>query len=276
MRRALAALAVLALFLLAGCSKASETPTESVLSVPTSEVKADDATGALAGVVVDQAIRPVAKAAVSVPGQRNMTTDEEGRFVLEALRPGLYFVHVVADGFLTVQTSTEVKAGAATPMRVMLTSDGRPKPSHLTQKFHGHVDMWLGQKTIEDKAPGTLQCTCYFEVVPSGIVRTWVVEARGTVDLENPYDQPNPPLARGSVAWSLASTENPPVGRGSQTNFPFSYHVPGDLFANSTKPYNVKVTGANWPSGQIDYDLFVTTFYIQAPPDGWSFLKGDE
>jgi hypothetical protein len=156
----------------------------------------------------------------------------------------------------------------------MLTRDLRPQPSHFTYHFPGHIDFWLGQKVVEDAEPGTSGCTCIFEIVPEGVVRTFVVEADGTYTLENPHDSTNPPLARGTVAWMLSSTEG--VKHGAQRNFPISSHVDAELFANSTAPYEVRLTGANWPAGEINYDLYVTVFYVNPAPEGWSFLAGDK
>jgi hypothetical protein len=42
--------------------------------------------------------------------------------------------------------------------------------------------------------------------------------------------------------------------------------------ANSTAPYEVRLTGTNWPAGEINYDLHITVFYLDAAPEGWSFL----
>ncbi len=268
------ALALVGMLLLAGCSNhGGSEQTNSVLDVPDASVDLGSGSGALAGVVVDEAIRPVPRAYVSAEGQFNVTTDEQGQFVVKDLAPGLYMFQVTAPGFLPVHTGVEVEGGDAAPVRLLLTHDPRPQPKHQTYHFTGHVDLWLGQKLVEDAA-GTSDCTCIFEVVPDGVVRTWVVEANGTYTLENPGLAPHAIApARGTVAWSVASQEG--VKQSGQQNFPFTAHVPGDPYDNSTGPYAIQLTGANWPAGQIDYELYVTAFYVNAAPEGWSFLAGD-
>lgn len=267
-------LAVVGMLLLAGCSKEPKDSPASALDVPQATVDAGSGKGALAGVVVDQAIRPIAGANVSAEGLFHLTTDGEGRFVVEDLDPGIYMVHVTADGFLPMQTGTEVKVGDSTPVRLMLTRDDRPQPRHQTYHFNGHSNLWVGQKVIEDNAPDTTDCTCEFEIAPEGIVRTFVVEANGTYTLENPNPNQNLVLAKGTVAWTLTSTEA--VKASGQRNFPIWSHVQGDHFANSTAPYTIRLTGANWPAGEINYDLYVTVFYVDPAHDQWSLLAGDE
>lgn len=275
MKPAAAALALLGMLLLAGCSADPKKPGASLdtLEVPEATVDAGSGKGALAGVVVDQAIRPVAGANVSAEGRFNVTTDGEGRFLVEDLDPGIYMVHVTADGFLPMQTGTEVKVGDSTPVRLMLTVDDTPKPTHQTYHFNGYVKMWLGQKVIEDAAPGTSGCTCIFEIVPEGVVRTFVVEADGTYTLQNPNPNQNVVPARGTIAWSLKSEEGKKAG--NQRDFPIVAHIPAETYDNSTGTYTARLTGANWPAGDITYDLYVTLFYLSAAPEEWSFLAGD-
>jgi hypothetical protein len=271
----LAAAALLLVVTLAGCSTPPAKPGPSaVLDVP-SVAPAGDGTGGIAGVVVDAGIRPIANATVQVMGQANVTTDHEGRFSLTGIKPGLYFINVRAPRYLLAKTSAQVKEGDATPVRILLTADLRPVERHQTLHFRGHIDLWVGQKPVEDNAPGTLQCTCVWSIAPDGVVQMWVIEAKGTATLENPYDQPNPPAARGTITFGLYADKVGGTGRTGSTNFPFVSHIKGDIFANSTKTFVVRLVGANWPAGQIDYDLYVTMFQgAEAPPE-WSFLKGD-
>jgi hypothetical protein len=276
--KAIVASALLGCFiLLAGCSggdprSARDAATDAVLEVPEPTVDAGSGSGAMAGVVVDEAIRPVPGADVRAEGHFNVTTDTGGRFVVEGLEPGNYLVHVTADGFLPMQTGVEVTAGDATTVRLLLTRDLSPRPYNFTYHFTGYTKLWLGQKAIEDKAPGTTECTCTFEMIPDGIVKTWVLDADGTYTLENPNPNQNVVPAKGTLAWYLTSTEG--KGRSGQGNFPVWMHAKGDLFDNSTGTYTVRLHGANWPAGEIHYELYVTAFYVQAPPDDWSFLAG--
>lgn len=73
----------------------------------------------LAGVVVDQAIRPLSGANVSATGggmEFNATTDEEGRFGFTGLAAGVYVLTVSKPFYSTSQVTTQVQAGQETPL----------------------------------------------------------------------------------------------------------------------------------------------------------------
>jgi hypothetical protein len=111
----LAACGLLALFLVAGCAGAAPKDDQSDGLPP---VQVTETTGAIRCVVVDDQIRPVEGATVTVrgtTGEESTTTDAEGRCVLSGLEPGSYFVTVRSGSHKEVQSSTEVEAGVADP-----------------------------------------------------------------------------------------------------------------------------------------------------------------
>lgn len=108
------------------------------------ELTATDTTGVLRGVVVDEAIRPVANASVTLSGSGTgaTVTNPDGLFGFSGLAPGPYFVKVSKAGFVEGQTSAEVAAGIDEPdiLRVLLASDPMTAPYVTTYVFEGYIE----------------------------------------------------------------------------------------------------------------------------------------
>lgn len=107
---------------LAGCSSTPAPVTEG----PNFEdidygVQATDTTGVIRGVVVDEAIRPLAGVLINVTGGHSMTTRDDGAFGFSGLAPGDYFLQASLDGFVTQQASATVIAGKNNPDLVKIT-----------------------------------------------------------------------------------------------------------------------------------------------------------
>lgn len=114
--RVLLAVGLLVALALAGCSSGGggETPgNEDKLDV-------DAATGGIRGVIVDQAISPVAGAVVTITGGLSTESASDGTFNFTRLQPGEYLVTVGKPGFKGAQTSTTVVAGDPEPKVVKL------------------------------------------------------------------------------------------------------------------------------------------------------------
>ena len=76
-----------------------------------------ESTGAIRGVVVNEAIEPVLDATIAISGMAaaTTTTDEQGRFTFSALEPGTYFLEVSHPLHTGVQQSVDVVAGVEQP-----------------------------------------------------------------------------------------------------------------------------------------------------------------
>src|SRR5688500_6733156 len=124
MRGAFPAALLLLSALLAGCGAAPAAPAEVVIeSKPAEEILSDDPAqpveavftpapktrGHIAGVVVDQAIRPIEGARVRLPGlDLERVTDRDGSFGFVDLHPGPYFIQANATGFLDAEAVLHV------------------------------------------------------------------------------------------------------------------------------------------------------------------------
>jgi hypothetical protein len=117
MRIAIALLLVGAL--LAGCADASSKDgTDGDGDIP--PVDASDTQGGIRGIVVDQAIVPLAGVLVRVTGEGEVTTDATGSFVFNALDPGDYFVSASKPGYESAQQTATVVAGVPDPPLVKI------------------------------------------------------------------------------------------------------------------------------------------------------------
>ena len=130
---------------LAGCSDDGGDPEVQDVDFEELELQADETTGILRGVVVDEAIRPIPGVLVTAvgPGGGNvsMTTKDDGLFGFGKLAPGTYFVSVVKDGFSAQQTSGEVVAGEAEPkpLKILMQADPSTAPFVETQHMDGYM-----------------------------------------------------------------------------------------------------------------------------------------
>jgi hypothetical protein len=108
--------------LLAGCNAPPESADAAgdvgIEGLDKLALEATATTGVLRGVVVDEAIRPVANASVTVRGpgdERTATTAADGLFGFAGLAPGTWFVSVGKVAYEETQVSVEVVAGVADP-----------------------------------------------------------------------------------------------------------------------------------------------------------------
>jgi hypothetical protein len=104
-----------------------------------------DATGAIQGVVVDDAINPIANAQVGLL-EANATTRTavDGGFSFSNLAPGRYSVFAAALGHESKGTSVEVQAGQATTTRITLATVAIVEPYPETYTFGGLIECGWG------------------------------------------------------------------------------------------------------------------------------------
>lgn len=144
MRTLTPALAVLAL-VLSGCSGGGGAdPPEA--DFDDLGLEATESTGVIRGVVVDEAIRPVAGVRIEVRGPegsaRSAESNEQGAFGLDGLPPGEYFLTANKSGFRPTQAAASVVAGVAEPpvVRIVLAADPTTAPFVNAYVFEGFID----------------------------------------------------------------------------------------------------------------------------------------
>ncbi len=299
--RAVAALVILLAF--SGCAAPA---TDDSAPTGTGEPK----TMAVAGIVQDATFAPIMGANVSLRFQElNETTDSSGRFAFPGLAIAPYVVDVSAAGFLPATLTAEPKAGAA-GLDFILQRIPDPEPRNFTQHFHGFIDcametLIIGPSCdtlIEDPRVGGPSLfndtTSYLFQVESG----WQ-----TIVLDLDFDAVGQPGFEGmriTLRGTLdrdALTGYEQYGRFSGKT-PFSAHItPNTAYPDGTHPVPVNMTafqadmyaqGRGWhticqppfPEDprtcllgvgagiNVEFDLYVTTFYVKPADPGWSFL----
>lgn len=141
------AVAVLALVFLAGCSGnggGGQSVADSFEDEGAPEVQVTETTGGIRGVVVDEAIRPIAGAVIELVGGDAPTkaeTTEGGLFAFSGLKAGVYLLKAGHPLYDTQQVSAEVEAGVKepAPVKILLTRQIFEKPYMQTLKFDGFI-----------------------------------------------------------------------------------------------------------------------------------------
>jgi hypothetical protein len=140
----LGACALLVTALLAGCTSPSSSSSNGI--DPSVDVKSTATTGVIKGVVVDAAIKPLAKAVVTVKANGKTftnATNAQGGFGFANLEPGTYFVSASKAGYVTGQTSVEVKANDDNPLATRITLEADRsfvKPFYVEYHFKGFIE----------------------------------------------------------------------------------------------------------------------------------------
>ncbi|HJQ93946.1 MAG TPA: carboxypeptidase-like regulatory domain-containing protein [Candidatus Thermoplasmatota archaeon] len=130
--------------LLAGCTQGSPGEDLPPADFDDLELEATATTGVIRGIVVDDAIRPIAGANVLLtPGDKTATSTDAGTFGFDALEPGTYFLKVERAGYNATQTSAEVVAGVAEPpiVKVLLSPNPSTVPYVETLQFNGFLSL---------------------------------------------------------------------------------------------------------------------------------------
>jgi hypothetical protein len=204
MMRSSAIPALLFAALLAGCA-GNGSPQGTSATEPTFDdldLDATATTGVIRGIVVDDAIRPVAGAKVTLKGDapRETTSTEAGTFGFDSLAPGPYFLTVSKPGFSEAQASAEVVAGVAEPpiVKVLLNVDAANLPYFEAYVFSGF---------IECMTPNVALC---------GLVNGVVEIATGTQNVTQDISQVRYPLSKvppGSRPRWSGTARRPPAAR---------------------------------------------------------------
>lgn len=286
--------ALLAGMVLSGCSGDPSTSSQEASEEEIDYgVEATSTTGVIRGIVIDEAIRPLFNASVSLAGlNRTVVTNDDGAFGFEGLEPGTYFFAVSKLGFKGAQGSADVVAGVSDPaiVKVMLTSNPSTAPYVEVQAFRAFITCGaaivatsVGCNTFPDvgEALGDKVYFLYkFTTLPMWTQGELVWEqtqpAGGAMiwEIVNP-DQPAPQRHTGyretaaspALAYInttlLAENEEWVVGEDS----------PGLMYRIFAGPHPT-CTGVGFGCGVTvnqQMDAYVHNFFNFVPPEGWRF-----
>lgn len=240
-----ATVAMLAFALLAGCSDDAPTEPEA------------PAAGSIRGFVVDEALRGIARANVTL-GANATATDPTGAFVFLNLTPGVYVVSAEAAKYLGKQTTVEVTAGNATEARLVLPVNASALAFHQTFTFAGFVDAHGGSNSPELGA-----CRCDFSVPTDPSWLTVLVEAQWE-------DTVSPAAFETEFAWQVSTASAAVNGTGASP-------LLGRVDAGQLEPASgVEVRVAphsDWLFTNQRFDVLVTVWYGEPAPAGFRAIQ---
>lgn len=256
------------------------------------DVPLDPGRAVLAGVVVDEAIRPLAGALVEVSDAGvNGTTDAAGAFQF-AVAPGEHVVDVSVKGFAPLRQTVSVPATGLRGLSLQVASSAGLAPYVSVLKYDGFVVCSLGASYVFSEECGEGVGT------PAGRVGK---QSNNAIRYDFGADGPSLKTLVVEQAWEPTSdagkellvllrtnwTCEPAcggnaVGAGSvQGASPLLLRVDEDGLAGPLRdPAVVFTTYTLARNGPTDvnvvlnqgFTLFVSEFYGEAAPDGYSFI----
>ncbi len=284
---------------LAGCSSPPTSTAPDGPDFSDLDLDASSTTGLLRGVVVDEAIRPLGNATVTLtPGGLTARTTQDGLFGFDGLAPGTYFVAATKLGYANAQSSVDVVAGVAEPkiVRVLLTSVPGTQPFVEALHFQGFLT--FGAAIFATSVGTTIYGPLAENLSDASI---WVVTytqlpqwAQGELVWEQ-----NQPLG-GEFIWEMTDTSNTHYGYRETTSSPaLAYWNTTVLedpdLTNSTldpdRGIAYRFFGGPHPlckeppgilpirtfgcgvTIQQSADAYIHSFYNFVPPEGWRFTQ---
>jgi hypothetical protein len=289
-------LLMVCLVTLAGCASPEAPGAETEIpAVEALELEATETTGVIRGIVVDEAIRPLVGAEVSLRGasQAVTTTTEAGAFGFDGLEPGTYFIKVSKVGFSDLQLSADVVAGVAepSPVKAILPRLAGYLPYVTVRVFDGFIEcttsflvlcgapnLLTGENLTNDRYTWTwffepnatlmqaemvwestqsLTPTLYFEMEPDG-------------DCDDGFFNRTEGASPIYATLNATQIEEGPLDLECGIYF--------SLFSGHNEPLPRQPV-TNWGIGataQQRFTLYAHTFYDFLPQAGWRFTADGE
>ena len=286
---------LLLLSLLAGCSAPAKKGEPPGANFSDLKLEATATTGVLRGLVVDQAIRPIGGANVTVtPGTLAAKTTANGTFGFDGLQPGTYFIHVTKVGFSPVQSSADVVAGVAAPPLVRIQLVATPSTAPYVEAFHFTGFLTFGAAVFATSIGTTILGPVADALNDQSI---WVLNftvlpmwSQGEL-----VWQQTQPLG-GDFIWEMTDTSNTHYGYRETGPSPALAYWNTSVLVEHNKttldpnvgiayrffggPHPLCTTPPPVPSNfgcgvtlQQKAEVYIHNFYNFVPPAGWRFTK---
>lgn len=282
-----AVVALLALGL-AGCTNAPESPPPAASPVAQAdeaakqvEVAATDTTGIIRGVVVDEAIRPLAGVEVAVEGTgRNQTTSAAGAFGFEGLAGGTYFLTAHRPRFEAVRIGIIVEAGKKDPEPVRVVMAAIPGTEPFIEAFNAKIFIALSVPMVgtlggDDLGTGDPD-RLIFNVQPNATVIQMETKWEATLPTSQQLRMYGSASEQGSpIAIHSASGASPLVIRVNGTEE--GDVADGFYFGVGSLSRGITSTEPPNPNGYLVFnqqvDGFAHAFHNFMPDEGWVFVR---
>lgn len=306
--RPVASAAILAALLtatvLAGCAGGEGAgPIE---EVPDLGLEATSTTGVIRGVVVDEAIRPIAGVTVSAKSGSlapvSTVTGEDGFYGFDGLQPGTWFMTANRTGYFPTQASSEVVAGVAEPpvVKIQLVRDVANLPYAVLNKFEGYLECGLSVialcgaadavtndrfagTVVVDKPPSWIQSEMVWSPTTSASDQLWLWHSRSDKET-GAYDGSCNCWVQGisPLLMTTNATRAESESYGNETDLYlriFTGSIEGTRNPLSPEGCYPGNPGPNTYCGGVGYSLqqpftvYTTIFYGYLPPEGWMFVE---
>jgi hypothetical protein len=294
---------------LAGCSSGG-TPAapEPEVDFTELELEATATTGVIRGIVVDDAIRPLANVSVTLRGggeEQVTASTPAGSFGFDTLEPGTYFLEASKPGYFDAKSSTDVVAGVAEPpvVKLQLGIDAANLPYYVLHKWEGFLECGLsvialcgagntaGPVTndnfatvmVIDGVPQFIQSEVIWETTTAASDELWLWHSNGA----KPDGDFNG--TRNAYAWRQGPS--PLIMTSNATEIEDSeYGTNNDLYL---RMFTGSIEGTRNPvdpqgcypgdpgpdvyCGGVGYSIeqsftvYTTAFFGYLPPEGWAF-----
>lgn len=280
--KSLCAFALVAL--MAGCaqpapSDASGTPTDSFDDL---DLQATKTTGVIRGLVVDEAIRPVTGASVTIEGRsESTTTNGGGAFGFDGLAAGTYFLTIVMERYVPLQQGVEVEAGVNDPDPVRVLLNTIPGLAPYVETYQAELFIHLSSHSLGAISPTD-------DDTP---ILTFDVGAHSTIIQQELTWKPSSPTGEHVRLYGAALPIDWKVGneidrQSAIGGSPLTVRLNGTVDDRTADRFYVGVTAATQlASGPTDVDpaaglvvnqafqAFVHVFHNFVPSEDWRFVR---
>jgi hypothetical protein len=253
---------------LAGCSGGADEGPVEVEVAPGQVVTVSEAPkpthGIVTGIVGDDALYPLPGATVWIlSANLSATTDANGRFAIVNVPVGIYILEGEKKDHSTVQTTVEVAPGETARAVLLLARLPPTDPYHSTFHREAFVEFTAGGFVLSGNST-----PLDFERDPSRAV-TLVIESAWDGIIQSTESEP--------LKYEIQELGLRSIVGGRAAN-PFSMHLDARILPPDHSQYMFSVqpeTLETTVMAESHGDLFVTIFYNEAAPAGWSVLNGD-
>jgi hypothetical protein len=262
------------------------------------------------GVVVDEAVHPLNATVSILETGQSQPTGSGGAFRFDNLRPDVYFLTARADGFHSKTLSVTPEAAAADSLRFVLEAMPTNVPYNTTVHFRGHIECALETLILSPSCDSLLtDPSVHQHAVFSTNSSTLLLVDNNwkTVVTDVVFDPGTQPALDGLRITVRGSHNVSSLGAYQQygrfnASHPFTFRIePGATYPDGTGgpvPENTTVfkfdvypQSKEWhkvcevpPVGSecflgvgagkdVQFDLYMTVFYVQKAPDGFTVRK---
>lgn len=262
-RALIAGLAVL-FALLAGCGEKAQTQVEVAGQIVELEEPLKPGNGIVAGIVGDDAIYPLPGAVIRIMGlELSATSNDNGQFAIVDVPPGIYILEGSKKDHKSVQTTVDVQPDKVAKAVLLLERVPPTDPYHITFPHEGHVELGGAYGS-----GGLNSNTSFGFSLDDSQAVTVVLESKWTGTF----------VATGQrepLVYTITDVGFRIIAEDEATN-PFVLHLDARVLAPH-KLFTVSIE-QNRPDPLVVYQAhskdFVTVFYNEPAPPGWSILDG--